>query len=294
MSFTQKFTAIHMYLSTQKESSLLDTAAEMAVYALTYFDFLLDYPLPALFVLLAFCQIIPIYLASHQPWAPNRIRCYVIDVVKIYLLATFVYIGVCLPFASFAFAAPNSNINKLIAHTRECAYRFQESKCTSPSVKRSTCPKLERECIALAMCLQQPLYLLRIQSFLEELLAQILSNTSLSAFVVLTGTYVAWGVFRERWIIGQDTLGLDESPILHHVAAPNNTPVVEAAAQFNGAVVGNTGALLVPYHGPNANANGGALGIIENPQQREVGRGNPDIPFNPTNLQDNPQIPDNI
>jgi hypothetical protein len=245
----------------------------MARYALVFVEFICNYLPSALVIFLIFCHIFPIYLGSHQPWTSRRIRLYFKYIFKIYLTATLVYIVICLPFAYFAFRAPKSNFNKMITQTRECAYQFKENHCTSSCVRRSICKRLERECFALAMCLGQPLFLLSIRGFLDELLAQIMNNGSSNIFLLLTGGYVGWGLVSGRWMVGQevaneqklrnwhvvnDTVVPEYSPIINHVAVPRNTPLVEADAP-NNAILANDAPIPV--------INGGALGILQQPEE---------------------------
>jgi hypothetical protein len=90
---------------------------------------------------------------------------------------------------------------------------------------------VQKECFALAMCLRQPAFLLRIHAFLHELLAQVLSQGSFNSFIFLTGAYVAWGLTGGRWKNGVDS----NAPIndVHMIGTPPpdaTTPVVEAGA----------------------------------------------------------------
>jgi hypothetical protein len=94
---------------------------------------------------------------------------------------------------------------------------------------------VERECFALAMCLRQPVFVLKTQAFFLELWAQVLADASV--FVVLVGGFVAWTLSSEIWTTGMDL----ESPIYNdgHTksttslpSAPKATaPVVEADFQ---------------------------------------------------------------
>jgi hypothetical protein len=193
-------------------------------------------PSSELIIFSVICLIIPIYFGSQQRWTGSRIWNYVRYILKIYSVATFLYIVICLAPTYTTFTAPNSKYSKFIAQIYECGYRFKQNDCATRCIKRSNCAKLERECFALAMCLRQPLSLLRIQAFLEELLAQIMSkNSSSDAFVILTGTFVVWGLLSRRWMDRDDPKNnapaadpQDPSP-----PGPNGPPIVETAAPHN-------------------------------------------------------------
>ena len=92
---------------------------------------------------------------------------------------------------------------------------------------------MERECFALAMCLRQPVFVLKIHAFLMEVWAQMLADGSL--FVVLVGVFLALTLSSGEWT----TSSAFNSPIVNGVhttsttplpSAPKSTaPVVEAA-----------------------------------------------------------------
>lgn len=193
-------------------------------------------PSSELIIFSVVCLIISIYFGSQQRWTGSRIWNYVRYILKIYSVATFLYIVICLAPTYATFAAPNSNYSKFIAQIRECGYRFKENDCATPCIKRSNCARLERECFALAICLRQPLSLLRIHAFLEELLVQIWSkNGSSDAFVILTGTFVVWGLLSRRWMDRDDPA--NNTPAVDPQAppppGPNGPPIVAAAAPNN-------------------------------------------------------------
>ncbi|KAH8767533.1 hypothetical protein BGZ57DRAFT_988340 [Hyaloscypha finlandica] len=239
-----------IFLNTQNDfrdlnsTSILVIAAEMAGFVLL--DLFSDYGLPTLFIFLLFYHGFPIYLASYEPRTAARIRRYLKYVLKIYFVATIVYIHVCVLFAYLVFTDASSGFNKHVEEIRECAYRFEENGCmgkTNGFIGRVR--GVERECFALAMCLRQPLFLLQIYGFLQELLAQIFSQGSFNCFVVMTGCYVAWGLGSGWWIRG---MGSNVNTL--------NTTNTHASTNGNIYVVGNTPPDPVPHSNPLAEAGG--------------------------------------
>jgi hypothetical protein len=255
-----------VFLKTQKDfrdltgASILVITADMAGFVLL--DLFFDYGLPTLFIFLLFCHSFPIYLASYEPWTAARIRRYLNYVLKIYFVATIIYIHVCVPFAYMVFTAPNSVFNKHVEEIRECAYRFEENGCTSKNNSFiGRVRGVERECFALAMCLRHPLFLLKIYGFLQELLSQTFSEGSFNSFVVMTGCYVAWGLGSGRWMRG---VGSN----LNNPNTPNSHASDLSYASTNGDthIVGNTPPDPVPHSNPLVEAGGheNSLGIQAN------------------------------
>ena len=81
---------------------------------------------------------------------------------------------------------------------------------------------MERECFALAMCLRQPVLVLKIHAFLMEVWAQVLADGSV--FVVLVGGFVAWTLSSGIW---RTVMGL-ESPVVNDVHTTSNRPLSSA------------------------------------------------------------------
>lgn len=78
---------------------------------------------------------------------------------------------------------------------------------------------MERECFALAMCLRQPVFVLKVHAFLMEVWAQVLADGSV--FAVLVGGFVALTLSSGRWTTD---MGL-ESPIVNDVHTASTTPL---------------------------------------------------------------------
>jgi hypothetical protein len=179
--------------------SILDFAVEIAAMVLLDF-FCEQYAQSLLFVFLVFCHFLPIYFASQEPWTARRIRHYIKYILKIYLAATLLYVLVCIPFAALIFTNPTSMLNQTVAQKGECAYRFSENQCSLPTNSNYKRARVERECFALAMCLRQPVFIIKIHALLVELLAQVLSPKTCNAFVGMTGGYIGWGLSNGRWM----------------------------------------------------------------------------------------------
>jgi hypothetical protein len=250
MPLTRIFLSTQKYFRDLTSTSILVIIAEMAGFVLL--DLFFDSGLPTLFIFLLFYHSFPIYLASYEPWTAARIRRYLNYVLKIYFVAMIVYIHVCVPFAYMVFTAPNSVFNKNVEEIRECAYRFEENGCTGKNNSFiGRVRGVERECFALAMCLRQPLFLLQIYGFLQELLAQIFGQGSFNCFVVMTGCYVAWGLGSGRWMRGMGSnLNTPNTPNTHA------SDVRYAGTNGNIYIVGNTPPDPVSHSNPLAEAGG--------------------------------------
>jgi hypothetical protein len=244
MSVTQIFLLIQKHIYGLTGTSILAIAAEMAGFVLL--ELILEYLFPMLFISLIFCHIFPIYFASHEPWTVARFRSYIKYVFKAYFAGILVYVAICVPFAYIVLRSPKSFFNRSVGDMRECAYRFEEIECTRGN--NGYYPRawgVQKECLALAMCLRQPLFLLRIYTFLSELSAQVLSQRSFNSFIFLTGAYVAWGLTSGRWISGLDS----DTPIndIHKTGTTildATTPIVEAGAPENALGIEGPGPLL--------------------------------------------------
>ena len=81
---------------------------------------------------------------------------------------------------------------------------------------------MERECFALAMCLRQPVLVLKIHAFLMEVWAQVLADGSL--FVVLVGVFLALTLSRGEWT----TFMISNSKVVNGVHTTSTTPLPPA------------------------------------------------------------------
>jgi hypothetical protein len=201
-----------------------------------FLEMISENALPILFIFVLLCNIIPIYYNSHQPWTAARTRSYLNYILKIYFFATIIYILLCATFAYLTFTRPGTLFDMTVKQMKECGYRYKENECGNLKTgffTRVWRMAVERECFALAMCLRQPVLVLKIHAFLIEVWAQMLADGSL--FVVLVGMFLALTLATGEWT----TSMASNSPIVNGVhttstttlpsAAKSMAPVVEAA-----------------------------------------------------------------
>jgi len=197
MSVTATFLQIQRYINKLTGTSLLAITIEMAGYF--FLDYLSQYAFPTILAFLLFV-VLPIHFGSHESWTVARVRRYLAYIRNLYVYAILLYILLCIPFAYITFSAPNSPYNNSVADMRECAYRFEESECTTQSSSfYGKVRGVDRECFALAMCLRQPIFLLQIFFFFQELLTTFLSGQSSELFWFFTGTFVVWAMGSGWW-----------------------------------------------------------------------------------------------
>jgi len=162
-------------------------------------EYISQYAFLTILVFILFVAL-PIYIGSHQSWTATRIRRYLAYIFKLYFHAILLYLLVCLPFAYITFAAPNSRLNNAVTEMRECAYRFVERECeTESSSFYGKFTGVDRECFALAMCLRQPMFLLEIFYFYQELLKTLFGGQSFELFYFMAGTFVVWAMGSGWW-----------------------------------------------------------------------------------------------
>jgi hypothetical protein len=203
--------------------SILAVAAEMA--QCIFLEMLSENALPILFLFLLLCNIVPIYYNSHQPWTAARTRSYLNYILKVYFFATIIYVLLCATFAYITFTRPGTLFDTTVKQMNECGYRYKENKCGSLKTgffTRVWRMAVERECFALAMCLRQPVFVLKIHAFLMEVWAQVLADGSL--FVVLVGVFLALTLSRGEWT----TFMISNSKVVNGVHTTITTPLPPA------------------------------------------------------------------
>jgi len=296
MSVTGIFLWMQRYIHKLTGTSLLAITAEMAGYFLL--DYVSQYAFATILAFLLF-SVLPIHFATRESWTAARIRRCLAYIFKVYFFATLLYLVVCLPFAYSAFTAPYSRFNNSVTEMRECAYRFEESECsTKSSTIYGKVRGVDRECFALAMCLRQPMFLLQNFFFFQELLTTFFEGHSFEFFCFFTGIFVVWAMGSGWWDV----------PRVEDVtapAAPGPGPGPDAGAGTAvlvpaivvEPVVPQNGLGLVPEVGANL-APPAANGVASPPLFENGGNGEPPraIPrpdaAHPNPLAQNPIHPD--
>ncbi|KAE9373279.1 hypothetical protein N431DRAFT_557424 [Stipitochalara longipes BDJ] len=200
---------------------------------------------------------------------------YVRWLIKIWLIATFSYLIICLIFAFRTVSVPSSRLNQILSGIADCARRSSINRCNSQEYQ---CSLVQKECWALARCLSQSKEHTIVFEIVREWISQF--RSSCYWFIALVSLYILLIAWFPEDVAMRDGNG----------AAPDTPP---GSGQIGGAT-GNT--LSTTTHTPagpaGPNHGTAAPAIPAAPTVRHVSPAapiGPDIvPANPAGLPPQP------